>query len=443
MKLFGNRRHAEHAAPSGHGRLNGWQIGAIVLAATVCILAAVGFGVYRAMVRPVRRTPEQQQNPVIVTPTETVKKPTVVVPQIQVDEQTGQEEQVEVEVPASCREGVYNVLICGTDGDGIRTDTIIIAHLDINTGETALLSIPRDTIVPKADGGLMKINSVYNGGKEAGMERLETRLAAMVGFEMDGYVLVDLEAFQKTVELVGGVWFDVPQDMYYSDPSQDLHIDLKQGYQLLDGKAAMGLVRYRKGYASQDIQRTQVQQDFLKALAKQCVKIGNLTKLQEFAEIFTTYVTTDMTVGNLLYYAQELMQCDLDQMQSYTAQGEGMTIGGVSYYPLYSGSLLTVVNEAFNPYETEILPDNISLITPETAKSYQKPAAPEPEVPEEPDEPNEPPAEEPEDAAPPEEELPDSAWEDEWPDGGWQDDSWKDVWPDENGFEQPGWTEPG
>ncbi len=90
----------------------------------------------------------------------------------------------------------------------------------------------------------------------------------LLGFPVDGYVLVDLEAFQKTVDLVRGVEFDVPMDMNYEDPSQNLYIHLQKGLQTLDGEQAMGLVRFRKGYATQDIQRTQTQQQFLKALAK-------------------------------------------------------------------------------------------------------------------------------------------------------------------------------
>ena len=416
MKLFGSCHDAEHVSPSGRRRLTGVQKGVLLLVLAVCILAATVFGIYKSIVRPVERPAPTQQTH-IVTPTESVKKPTVIEVHKQVDDATGEEQRIEVEVPASYRPGVYNVLICGTDGDGLRTDTIMIAHLDVNTHETALLSIPRDTVVPRSDGGIMKINSVYNGGKEAGMERLETRLAAMLGFEMDGYVLVDLEAFQTTVDLIGGVRFDVPQDMYYVDASQNLSIDLKQGEQLLSGEQAMGLVRYRKGYASQDIQRTKVQQDFLKALAKQCVKIGNLTKLQEFAEIFVTYVTTDMTVGNMLYYAQELLKCDFDAMKSYTAEGEGMMINGISYYPLYAGKLLSIVNESFNPYDAAITQENISLITPDVAGTYQKPAEPEPEE------------EEPVEEEAPQEngDLPED-WEDEWNDE-W-DGEWLNGWDD-------------
>lgn len=106
------------------------------------------------------------------------------------------------------------------------------------------------------------------------METLKKYVSGVLGFEVDGYVLVDLDAFIQIVDLVGGVYFDVPQSMYYNDPTQNLYINLAPGYQLLDGKQAMGLVRYRS-YAQADIQRISVQQEFLQALAKQCLQIGN------------------------------------------------------------------------------------------------------------------------------------------------------------------------
>lgn len=240
------------------------------------------------------------------------------------------------------------------------------------------MSVPRDTVVLTGNGGIMKINSVYAGGGADGMARLSKRLGAMLGFELDGYVLVNLEAFRETVDLVGGVEFDVPQDMYYQDPTQNLHIDLKAGKQLLDGEKAMELVRFRKGYASQDIQRTKVQQEFLRALAKKVLSVSSLTKLKEFADVFSTYVTTDLTVGNMLYFAKALMQCDFDAMKTYTLEGEGAMINGGSYYPLYAGKLVQVVNESFNPYDAPVTLDTVNVITPEAARSYQKPAEPEP-----------------------------------------------------------------
>ena len=374
------KHHGHFEAPREKKRLTGRQKGALGIVLALAVLIGLGVGIYKTVVRPPQKT-----EPVVETQPEAeeTKEPEIKLPTIKhvvtkVDEDTGEEIEEELELPASHREGVYNILICGTDDDGYRTDTIIVAHLDEETHDVALMSVPRDTVVLTGNGGIMKINSVYAGGGADGMARLSKRLGAMLGFELDGYVLVNLEAFRETVDLVDGVEFDVPQDMYYQDPTQNLHIDLKAGKQLLDGEKAMELVRFRKGYASQDIQRTKVQQEFLRALAKKVLSVSSLTKLKEFADVFSTYVTTDLTVGNMLYFAKALMQCDFDAMKTYTLEGEGAMINGGSYYPLYAGKLVQVVNESFNPYDAPVTLDTVNVITPETARSYQKPAEPEP-----------------------------------------------------------------
>ena len=374
------KHHGHFEAPREKKRLTGRQKGALGIVLALAVLIGLGVGIYKTVVRPPQKT-----EPVVETQPEAeeTKEPEIKLPTIKhvvtkVDEDTGEEIEEELELPASHRVGVYNILICGTDDDGYRTDTIIVAHLDEETHDVALMSVPRDTVVLTGNGGIMKINSVYAGGGADGMARLSKRLGAMLGFELDGYVLVNLEAFRETVDLVDGVEFDVPQDMYYQDPTQNLHIDLKAGKQLLDGEKAMELVRFRKGYASQDIQRTKVQQEFLRALAKKVLSVSSLTKLKEFADVFSTYVTTDLTVGNMLYFAKALMQCDFDAMKTYTLEGEGAMINGGSYYPLYAGKLVQVVNESFNPYDAPVTLDTVNVITPEVARSYQKPAEPEP-----------------------------------------------------------------
>ena len=374
------KHHGHFEAPREKKRLTGRQKGALGIVLALAVLIGLGVGIYKTVVRPPQKT-----EPVVETQPEAeeTKEPEIKLPTIKhvvtkVDEDTGEEIEEELELPASHREGVYNILICGTDDDGYRTDTIIVAHLDEETHDVALMSVPRDTVVLTGNGGIMKINSVYAGGGADGMARLSKRLGAMLGFELDGYVLVNLEAFRETVDLVDGVEFDVPQDMYYQDPTQNLHIDLKAGKQLLDGEKAMELVRFRKGYASQDIQRTKVQQEFLRALAKKVLSVSSLTKLKEFADVFSTYVTTDLTVGNMLYFAKALMQCNFDAMKTYTLEGEGAMINGGSYYTLYAGKLVQVVNESFNPYDAPVTLDTVNVITPEAARSYQKPAEPEP-----------------------------------------------------------------
>ena len=435
MKLFGNRRRAAHAAP--RQKLPRGTRAAIIAVCVVLALTGGVFAAWKLLVKPVQRPSLSQPDPEPVSEPDEAK-PSVIHVTPHETEQPEEEPgpDVPTEQPKALQDGVYNILICGTDDDGTRTDTIIIAHLDANDHTVALLSIPRDTPVATGGGGLMKINSVYAGGGKDGMERLAARLKDLLGFPVDGYVLVDLEAFQKTVDLVGGVEFDVPMDMNYEDPSQNLYIHLQKGLQTLDGEQAMGLVRFRKGYATQDIQRTQTQQQFLKALAKQflkalakqCLSVSSLTKLREFADIFSQYVTTNLTTGNMVWFGKELLSCDFDNMKTYTAEGEGAMINGASYYPLYAGKLLSVVNEAFNPYDTPISAGSLTVITPETAYSYQKQADPAPEIPETPeaaeapdetpDLPAEDPVEDPADPVQPEQPLPDdpfagdALWED-------------------------------
>ena len=391
------------ASAKGARRLTGTQKGIILIAVSVLILAGTVIAVYKDFVKP----PEKPATPVVSVPEEgkeTFKPPTVVQIETQIDEETGEEVQVETEVPASHKEGFYNILIVGTDDDGTRTDTIMIARMDVKDHTVAIMSIPRDTLI-ESSMTVPKINGAYGyaGKGEKGIKNLKSHLSTLLGFEVDGYANVNLNAFVELVDLVDGVEFDVPMRMYYSDPTQDLYIDLQPGKQTLDGEHAMQLVRFRKGYATQDIQRTQVQQQFLKALAKKCLNVVNLTKIGEMAQIFADHVTTDLSVGNIAYFGQELLKCDFDNMFTYTLEGEAVMMDGVSYYAIYLHNTLEAVNEYFNPYEADITEGNVTILTPAYVKSLQK-AEEEAEA--------ENPEEEPEEdegLEPPQEELPDEA----------------------------------
>ena len=452
VKLFGNKRGASHlkrgsdAAAKGARRLTGTQKGIILMAASLLVLGLTVYAVYKDFVKP----PEKAEQPVMQTVEEetetTFRPPTVVQVETKVDEATGEEIQVETEVPASHKEGFYNILIVGTDDDGSRTDTIMIARLNTKDHTAAILSIPRDTLIDSSM-TVPKINGAYSyvGKGEKGINNLKSHLANLLGFEVDGYALVNLDAFVELVDLVGGVEFDVPMRMYYTDASQDLYIDLQPGKQLLDGEHAMQLVRFRKGYASQDIQRTQVQQQFLRALAKKCLQVVNLAKIGEMADIFAANVTTDLSVGNIAYFGQELLKCDFDQMFTHTLEGEGVTMDGLSYYALYLNSALEVINDQFNPYETDITEANVAILTPAYVRSLQPKEEPEEE---EPSQEEETPSEEnpeeelPGEAEPPEEEqfpeeqplLPDDPLVPELPTDSWVEEPTPELPPEGTGL---------
>ena len=108
----------------------------------------------------------------------------------------------------------------------------------------------------------------------------------LTGLDIKYYIKVDTEAFKALVDAIGGVTFDVPIDMKYTDKKQGLYINLKAGVQKLDGDKAEQVVRFRHNsdgstypaeYGIEDIGRMKTQRNFLKALAKQTLKIENKT----------------------------------------------------------------------------------------------------------------------------------------------------------------------
>lgn len=366
-QLFGRRRRNTRRRERRAGGVNrrriwrgltGMQRGLILLALSFLVLVGTVFAVGKMLIKPPDLTPE----PVIFAPArkaDSLDKTTVssnpAAPEpIRYEDDKGEEIEFQFERPGSVRDGFYNILLVGVDNDGTRTDTIIIARLDANNHTVAMMSIPRDTLI-NGNYSVPKINSVYggNGKGEKGINALKQQLASILGIEVNGYAMVDLEAFVDLVDLVGGVNFYVPQRMYYTDPTQNLYIDLYEGEQLLDGKHAMQLVRFRS-YAEADIKRTSVQQDFLRALAKKCVSFESITKIKPMVEIALEYVDTDLSLGNLLYFIQELLKCDFDEMETFTLPGQGVWINGGSYYSLFPSEVQKIVNENFNPYDSDI-----------------------------------------------------------------------------------------
>jgi len=431
---------------TGKHRMTGVQKGLILLALSIMVLTGTVVAVYKSFVQPVE-IKQPATVPVTVPAdsqteeeTESFVPPTIIKTETKVDEETGEETSVEVEVPASHKEGFYNVLVVGTDEEGSRTDTIMIARMDVKSHSVALLSIPRDTLIT-GNYSVPKINSVYAaaGRGEQGIQALKNKLAQLLGFEVDGYAIVNLDAFIELVDLVEGVEFDVPMNMDYDDPTQNLHIHLKAGLQHLNGEQAMGLVRFRKGYASQDIMRTQVQQQFLRELAKKCLSVVNLSKIDDMAQIFLENVATDMTLGNLVYFGQELLKCDFDNMYTHTLQGEAVMVNDASCYALYLYKTLSVVNDYFNPYDVQITAANVSIRTPEQVRAEQALLEQEKEEEEQP-EPEEPlPEEGFEEEFDPESWFPEDLFPEEDPSEDWipEEEPSEDGFPEDEPYEEP------
>lgn len=319
----------------------------IALCIFLCLVIAVIIFI-SVLIRPPQRKQIQAEN----TPTSITE---------QTDPSTGK--SYRVEVPLSQQDGFYNILICGVDQDKLRTDTVMIARLNTKNHTTALVSIPRDSLCWENESiKAPKLNSLYayGGLRKVGMEYLSDQLLRMFNFQVDGYLLIDLDGFAAVIDLIGGVDFNVEQDMHYEDPSQNLYIDLKAGMQHLTGDQARQLCRFR-GYPMADITRCGVQQDFLREASKQFFESLGFSQLQELTKLFNEFVTTDLSIGNLIFFGRELMNCNLSETKTATLPGTGATVYGASYWILDPEGSLDIINELINPYDRDMTLADLNL----------------------------------------------------------------------------------
>ena len=254
------------------------------------------------------------------------------------------------------------ILIAGTDQAGYRTDTMMLLNVNRSSGTLSLVSIPRDTLI-FCEYSVPKINSAYGyakGGKK-GMQELMTRVSETIGFQPDGYIVVNLDTFAQIVDLLGGVRFTVPMDMYYNDPLQELYINLPAGEQTLNGEKAMQLVRFRSGYPDADLGRIRVQRDFVKAAIGQWVSVRNLPQIPRLFRLVQDGTVTNLNASNLAWLAESVLLCDRGNIQMATLPGTASYIADGAYYVLDPEGVSNTVNSCLNPYLAEISASDLSI----------------------------------------------------------------------------------
>ena len=258
--------------------------------------------------------------------------------------------------------GCATILIAGTDEGGYRTDTMMLFSVNRATGTMSLVSIPRDTLIYCAY-SVPKINSAYGwaSGGDEGMQELLKRVEEIIGFAPDGYVLVDLSCFEELVDTMGGVTFDVPVDMHYSDPSQGLTIDLTAGEQHLNGEQAMQVVRFRSGYAMQDLGRVETQREFLSAAIHQWTGFKGLLHLPAALKLILDASQTNLSARELVWLCESALLCSRGQIETRTLPGTASYIAGGSYYVLDAAGVCETINACCNPYEQAVAVSNLYI----------------------------------------------------------------------------------
>lgn len=225
------------------------------------------------------------------------------------------------------------VMIMGVDereDDVGRSDTLMIATLDPDKNQAAILSVPRDTRVKIRGYGFDKINAAYAyGGRKLTQETIEN----LLNTHIDHYIKINVHGFTKIIDALGGIDIDVEKRMYYEDPWDDdggLYIDLQPGMQHMDGKTAITYVRYRDEEG--DIGRIKRQQNFMKAVMDKLVSPTIIPKLPSIVSAVSDSVETDMSVSELLSFLGTLQEAKDNGLKSDMVPGKPVYIEGVSYW---------------------------------------------------------------------------------------------------------------
>lgn len=238
------------------------------------------------------------------------------------------------------------------------TDTIMVAEYDPQKQQASILSIPRDTFIGNdinTATSYDKINAVY----QTGAENVLKEINELTGLDIKYYIKIDTAAFRALVDAIGGVTFNVPIDMKYDSRAQNLHINLKAGVQVLDGDKAEQLVRFRHNndgstysyeYGIEDFGRIKTQREFLKALAKQTLKIENILKINEFINIAEQYVETNMSFDIIKDYVPYIVEFNTDHLRTESLPGESVYANEIWTYKAYENETKKLIDEMFlNP----------------------------------------------------------------------------------------------
>ena len=273
---------------------------------------------------------------------------------------------------ANHRDGVYTFLISGIDVVGYHNDTNLVGMFDTVAGKLNIVSLPRDMLV-NVNLNIKKINQPYaaakNNSQDATQALLDT-VADVLGYQVDMYAFVNIEAAADIVDAIGGVNFNIPFDMDWDAPDQDLYIHIKAGPQTLNGENFVNAMRFRMSndgshsYAGGDIERIEFQQQLLMALAQQLLQIGNVLNIGEIYSAVMDNTETNVSLGNIAYLLEQFMKLSSDgtTCQTIPNRMDGM-INGLNYVMPIIDEWLVMLNDYLNPFDQEITESNINMIS--------------------------------------------------------------------------------
>lgn len=226
---------------------------------------------------------------------------------------------------------VIRVLVMGCDASDRLTDSIFLVSLHKESGSMGVVQIPRDTYANYTERDYKKLNGAWSA---LGAPAIKSFYSKNLGIPIDHFLVLNLSNLRHLVDAVGGVDIEIPQDMDYSDPAQDLEIHFQKGVAHLDGKAAEEFVRYRSGYVNADLGRLDAQKIFMFAFATrlQNLSAGQVWRLMAAS---LTSLQTDIPITELGRTVAAFSACQAENIRFCTMPGQAVQgRSGAWYYSL-------------------------------------------------------------------------------------------------------------
>jgi len=219
-----------------------------------------------------------------------------------------------------------------------RSDTLMLLQLSPAQGRALILSIPRDLRAEIPGHGAQKINHAYHFG---GAKLTRRTVEQLLGVPTDGVIKINIDGFVKAVDTLGGVDLlvrDVEgrgRGMNYDDNWGHLHVHLTPGMHHMDGMTAMGFCRYRKsnygGLGDGDLGRAERQQQFLRAVLEQKLRVTNLPALMRASSEIMGCLDTSLSWRECADLARVLKGMASTDLKTVTIPVTDAMEGGIYY----------------------------------------------------------------------------------------------------------------
>jgi LCP family protein required for cell wall assembly len=221
----------------------------------------------------------------------------------------------------------FNILIMGSDarpGETIgHSDTMMLAHVDLDKNEINAISIPRDTRVHLDGYGNTKLTSVQyilqaDKGPKQGIEGAVNAISELTGVPINYYIETNFEGLQSMIDTLGGITINVPADEKINNQV------ITAGPHFFDGKMVLALARERHSLANGDYGRQQVQLEALKGIAKAALNPSSIPKLPSLVNSVSKYmIGTNMSTSDMLSLGLAVKDIDPNKQLHYQ-QIDGM-----------------------------------------------------------------------------------------------------------------------